>query len=339
MDQSASLLSQVAFANSYATIALSQKLRSDIRTISSAMNLTDEQQDALSTLPVGTAVVRLADEHPEPFLVSIPLCAIREGYVSDEAVRGRMARYSVRSGEENSSQPEGTVITPLPSPDRREKNMNEKQYLVDALTLNDSWKMFHIMAEFVEGFETLPEVYPAVTIFGSARSKHQSNNYKTTVTVARMLAENGYNVISGGGPGIMEAANRGAVEGGGKSVGLHIQLPNEQEPNKYANIRLKYNYFFIRKVMFVKYAVAYIIMPGGFGTLDELFEALTLIQTSRIKYFPIILMDSDYWKGLLDWIKDTMIKEKTISESDFDIFNVVDTPEEAVGIVKRRVVI
>ena len=217
--------------------------------------------------------------------------------------------------------------------------MREKQYLVDALTLDDSWKMFHIMAEFVEGFETLPEVYPAVTIFGSARSKPQSSNYKTTVTVARMLAENGYNVISGGGPGIMEAANRGAVEGGGKSVGLHIQLPNEQEPNKYANIRLKYNYFFIRKVMFVKYAVAYIIMPGGFGTLDELFEALTLIQTTRIKYFPIILMDSNYWKGLLDWIKDTMIKEKTISESDFDIFNVVDTPEEAVGIVKRRVVI
>jgi uncharacterized protein (TIGR00730 family) len=222
---------------------------------------------------------------------------------------------------------------------RGKKDMNEKQYLVDALTLNDSWKMFHIMAEFVEGFETLPEVYPAVTIFGSARSKPQSNNYKTTVTVARMLAENGYNVISGGGPGIMEAANRGAVEGGGKSVGLHIQLPNEQEPNKYANIRLKYNYFFIRKVMFVKYAVAYIIMPGGFGTLDELFESLTLIQTTRIKYFPIILMDSDYWKGLLDWIKETMIKEKTISESDFDIFNVVDTPEEAVGIVKRRVVI
>jgi len=222
---------------------------------------------------------------------------------------------------------------------RGKKDMNEKQYLVDALTLNDSWKMFHIMAEFVEGFETLPEVYPAVTIFGSARSKPQSSNYRTTVTVAKMLAENGYNVISGGGPGIMEAANRGAVEGGGKSVGLHIQLPNEQEPNKYANIRLKYNYFFIRKVMFVKYAVAYIIMPGGFGTLDELFEALTLIQTTRIKYFPIILMDSGYWKGLLDWIKDTMIKEKTISESDFDIFNVVDTPEEAVGIVKRRVVI
>ncbi len=217
--------------------------------------------------------------------------------------------------------------------------MREKQYLIDAMTLNDSWTMFHIMAEFVEGFETLPEVYPAVTIFGTSRSKPQSNIYKTTVTVAKQLAENGFNVISGGGPGIMEAANRGAAEGGAKSVGLHIQLPNEQEANSYADIRLKYNYFFIRKVMFVKYAVAYIIMPGGFGTLDELFEALTLIQTKRIKYFPIILFDSEYWKGLLDWAKNTMLKEKMISEADFEIFNVVDTPEEAVGIIKRRVVI
>ena len=218
-------------------------------------------------------------------------------------------------------------------------NMKEKQYIVDALTLNDSWKMFHIMAEFVDGFETLPEVYPAVTIFGSSRSKPQSNNYRTTVTVARMLAENGFNIISGGGPGIMEAANKGAVEGGAKSVGLHIQLPNEQQPNEYANIKLNYNYFFIRKVMFIKYAVAYIIMPGGFGTLDELFESLTLIQTKRIKYFPIILMNSAYWKGLLDWAKKTMIKENTISETDFDIFNVVDTPEEAIRIIKRRVVL
>lgn len=217
--------------------------------------------------------------------------------------------------------------------------MREKQYVVDALTLNDSWKMFHIMAEFVEGFETLPEVYPAVTIFGSSRSKPQSNNYRTTVKVARLLSENGFNVISGGGPGIMEAANKGAIEGGAKSVGLHIQLPNEQQPNEYADVRLKYNYFFIRKVMFVKYAVAYIIMPGGFGTLDELFEALTLIQTKRIKYFPIILMNSSYWKGLLDWIKKTMIKENTISEADFDIFNVVETPEEAIRIIKRRVVL
>ena len=217
--------------------------------------------------------------------------------------------------------------------------MREKQYLIDDLTLKDSWRMFHIMAEFVEGFETLPEVYPAVTIFGSARAKPESKNYKTTVTIARMLAENGFNVISGGGPGIMEAANKGAAEAGGKSVGLHINLPKEQKANEYANIQLKYDYFFIRKVMFVKYAVAYIIMPGGFGTLDELFEAITLIQTKRIRYFPIILMDSLYWRGLLDWVTETMLKENTISRTDFEIFNVVDSPEEAVGIIKRRVVI
>lgn len=217
--------------------------------------------------------------------------------------------------------------------------MREKQYIVDDMTLNDSWRMFNIMAEFVEGFEVLPEVFPAVSIFGSSRSKSQSVAYKNTVKVARLLAKEGFNVISGGGPGIMEAANKGAAEGGAKSVGLHIQLPQEQEANKYANVRLKYRYFFIRKVMFVKYAVAYIIMPGGFGTLDELFEALTLIQTERIRYFPIILMDSKYWEGLLSWIKGTLIMEDTISKSDFDIFNIVDTPKEAVDIIKRRVVI
>ncbi len=217
--------------------------------------------------------------------------------------------------------------------------MREKQYIVDDMTLNDTWRMFHILAEFVEGFEALPEVFPAVSIFGSSRAKPQSTSYKNTVKVARLLAEQGFNVISGGGPGIMEAANKGADDGGAKSVGLHIQLPQEQKANEYANVRLKYRYFFIRKVMFVKYAVAYVIMPGGFGTLDELFEALTLIQTERIRYFPIILMDSKYWEGLLNWIKDTLVKENTISKSDFEIFNVVDTPEEAVAIIKRRVVI
>ena len=217
--------------------------------------------------------------------------------------------------------------------------MDEKQYLIDDFTLKDSWRMFRFLAEFVEGFEVMPEVHPAVTIFGSSRAKPKSPYYKTTVKVARLLVENGFNVISGGGPGIMEAANKGAAEAGGKSVGLHIQLPNEQKPNKYANVRLGFKYFFIRKVMFVKYAVAYIIIPGGFGTLDELFEALTLIQTKRIKYFPIILMDSQFWNGLLDWIKNTLIKENTVSKSDFDIFNVVDTPEEAVSIIKRTVVV
>jgi uncharacterized protein (TIGR00730 family) len=217
--------------------------------------------------------------------------------------------------------------------------MGEKQYLIDDFTLKDSWRMFRFLAEFVEGFEVMPEVYPAVTIFGSSRAKPKSPSYKTTVKVARLLVENGFNVISGGGPGIMEAANKGAAEAGGKSVGLHIQLPNEQKPNKYANVRLGFKYFFIRKVMFVKYAVAYIIIPGGFGTLDELFEALTLIQTKRIKYFPIILMDSQFWNGLLDWVKNTLIKENKVSKFDFDIFNVVDTPEEAVSIIKKTVIV
>jgi len=195
------------------------------------------------------------------------------------------------------------------------------------------------MAEFVEGFDVMPQVFPAVTIFGSSRIKAQSAVYKTTLEVSRLLVESGFNVISGGGPGVMEAANKGAAQAGGKSVGLHINLPSEQQANEYANVRLNFNYFFIRKVMFIKYAVAYIIMPGGFGTLDELFEALTLIQTKRIKPFPVILMDSEFWNGLLGWIRDTLIKKKTLSKSDLEVFNVVDTAEEAVGIVKRRVIV
>ena len=217
--------------------------------------------------------------------------------------------------------------------------MQERQYVVDDLTLQESWRIFQIMAEFVEGFDVMPQVFPAVTIFGSSRIKPQSAIYKTTTEVSRLLVENGFNVISGGGPGVMEAANKGATQAGGKSVGLHINLPSEQQANEYANVRLNFNYFFIRKVMFVKYAVAYIIMPGGFGTLDELFEALTLIQTKRIRSFPVILMDSEFWNGLLDWIRDTLIKKKTLSKSDLEVFNVVDTAEEAVGIIKRRVIV
>jgi len=217
--------------------------------------------------------------------------------------------------------------------------MNGKQYIIDDITKNDTWRMFNIMAEFVEGFDVLPEVYPAVTIFGSARSHPNSTNYKNTEKTARLLVENNFNVISGGGPGVMEAANKGATEAGGKSVGLHIHLPNEQKPNKYANIRLDFKYFFIRKVMFIKYAVAYIIMPGGFGTLDELFEAITLIQTKRIRAFPVILIGSKYWKGLIDWIKETMVSEKSVSEAELNLLNVVDTPEEAVEKIKSKVIV
>ena len=217
--------------------------------------------------------------------------------------------------------------------------MFERQYIVDDLTIKDTWRIFLIMAEFVEGFEVMPEVFPAVTIFGSARSRHNTVSYKETEKTARLLVQSGFNVISGGGPGIMEAANKGAAMAGGKSVGLRIHLPKEQKANKYANVNLDFKYFFIRKVMFIKYAVAYIIMPGGFGTLDELFESLTLIQTHRIKSFPVILMNSKYWNGLVDWIKGTVLKEKNISKGDLEIFRVVDTPEEAVSIIKRRVIV
>jgi uncharacterized protein (TIGR00730 family) len=217
--------------------------------------------------------------------------------------------------------------------------MREGQYIVDELTKDDTWRMFNIMAEFVEGFDVLPEVYPAVTIFGSSRAHPNSATYKTTEKVARLLVENNFNVISGGGPGVMEAANKGAAEAGGRSVGLHIHLPKEQKANRYANVRLDFKYFFIRKVMFVKYAVAYVIMPGGFGTLDELFEALTLIQTKRIKSFPVVLIDSNYWKGLIDWMRTTLIKKRSIYESDLALLELVDTPEEAIRIIKSRVII
>src|SRR4030043_1781457 len=217
--------------------------------------------------------------------------------------------------------------------------MKEHQYLVDELTIKDTWRMFLILSEFVEGFEAMPEVYPAVSFFGSARVRPNSATYKTTEKLAQLLVKNGFNIVSGGGPGVMEAANKGAAKAGGKSVGLNIHLPKEQKPNKYANIRLDFKYFFIRKVMFVKYAVAYVIMPGGFGTLDELFEAVTLIPTKRIRSFPVILMDSRYWKGLVRWIKETLVKTKFISPPDLDIFHIVDKPEEAVSIIKRRVVV
>ena len=217
--------------------------------------------------------------------------------------------------------------------------MRDMQYPVDELTVQDTWRMFQILAEFVEGFEVMSEVHPAVTIFGSSRTEPDSPVYQATENLAGQLVNNGFNVISGGGPGVMEAANKGASEAGGKSVGLHIHLPKEQQPNPYANVKLDFRYFFIRKVMFVKYAVAYVIMPGGFGTLDELFESFTLIQTNRIRSFPVILMDQEYWKGLIKWLKETLLKHHAISESDLDIFTLVDTPEEAVHIIKKTVVI
>jgi hypothetical protein len=195
------------------------------------------------------------------------------------------------------------------------------------------------MAEFVDGIETLSTVHNAVTIFGSARVKPGDVYYQKAEHLARLLAQNGFSVITGGGPGIMEASNKGASEAGGKSVGMNIRLPFEQKPNPYANIHIDYKYFFIRKVMFVKYAVAYVIWPGGFGTMDEFFEALTLIQTRRIKSFPVILMGSEYWGGLLDWLKNTMLHEKKISPEDLELIQVVDDPEEAVKHIKKYIIV
>ncbi|MBW2607681.1 MAG: TIGR00730 family Rossman fold protein [Deltaproteobacteria bacterium] len=215
----------------------------------------------------------------------------------------------------------------------------EKQFLVDDFKIGESWRLFKIIGEFVEGVDNLHDIGPAVTIFGSARTKPDDPVYKKTERIASLFAKNNFAVITGGGGGVMEAANKGAAEAGGTSIGLNIVLPFEQEPNEYSNLSLDFNYFFIRKVMFVKYAFAYIIMPGGFGTLDELFESVTLVQTRRIKPFPIILVDSDYWSGLKDWITSSLLKESRISPEDVDILQVMDDPEEIVKTVKKMVII
>jgi uncharacterized protein (TIGR00730 family) len=217
--------------------------------------------------------------------------------------------------------------------------VTEKQYLIDAMTVQDSWRLFKIMAELVDGFEGLSEVHPAVSIFGSARSKPGEEVYEKTVTIARKLAEHGFNIITGGGPGIMEAGNKGAKEGGSKSVGLNILLPLEQLPNPYSNIKINFQYFFVRKVMFIKYAQAYVGMPGGFGTLDEISEALTLIQTRRIKPFPVVLVGKDYWGGLVDWIRNTLLANHCISAQDLDLLTVLDDPDEVVNTIKRYVIV
>jgi len=219
------------------------------------------------------------------------------------------------------------------------KPMDEKQYLVDALSIEESWRIFRIMAEFIEAIDALSRIQPAVTIFGSARVKAEDPFYKKAEMLARRLAQKGFSVITGGGPGIMEAANKGAAAGGGKSIGMNIRLPFEQKPNPYANISIEYKYFFVRKVMFVKYAVAYVIFPGGFGTLDELFEALTLIQTKRIKSFPVILIGSEYWGGMIDWLRNTMVKEDKILAEDLDFIKIVDDPEEAVRHIQKFVIV
>ena len=213
----------------------------------------------------------------------------------------------------------------------KEKNWN-------AIKTSDSWQIFKIMSEFVEGFETMSKIGPCVSVFGSARTKSDNKYYQQAEEIGYLLTQKGYGVITGGGPGIMEAANKGANRGEGKSVGLNIELPFEQSANLYIDTDklINFDYFFVRKVMFVKYAQGFIVLPGGVGTLDELFEAITLIQTHKIGKFPIVLVGKTYWDGLIDWIKVVLLdKEKNISKEDLKLINIVETPVEAVEIIEN----
>jgi uncharacterized protein (TIGR00730 family) len=214
----------------------------------------------------------------------------------------------------------------------KNKNIKLKQ---NNFSTEETWRVFRIMAEFVEGFELLSRIGRAVSIFGSSRLKPQDKYYKIAEETSRLLAKEGFAIITGGGPGIMEAANKGAKKAKGISIGLNIQIPSEQKPNDYIDILLDFRYFFVRKVMFVKYAKAFVIMPGGYGTFDELFESLNLVQTKRIEKFPVILVGCEYWNGLIDWLKDAVVKRGCISKSELDIFKIVDTPKEVAEEIKK----
>lgn len=215
----------------------------------------------------------------------------------------------------------------------------DSKYCLENNIMGDSWRMFRIMGEFADGFEGMAAVkVPAVTVFGSARTSPDDKYYKSATEIGKLCVDEGWAVITGGGPGIMEAANKGAHEAGGFSVGLNIDLPHEQSSNPYVNYPLDFKYFFVRKVMLVKYSRGFVCMPGGFGSMDELFESLTLIQTQRIKPFPIVLYGSEFWGGLVDWLRDVMVKNGTIKVQDLDIFTVLDDPQETVEFLKKKIV-
>src|SRR5438105_4461919 len=237
--------------------------------------------------------------------------------------RTTMSQHS--SGSQHKAVTEDERLLASPSRERR------------AFTKTDSWRVLRIMGEFVEGFDTLSDVYNAVTIFGSARTPAEDPFYEKAVETARMLAEQGFPIITGGGPGIMEAANRGCQEGNGLSIGCNIELPFEQGLNPYVERAINFRYFFVRKTMFVKYSTAFVVFPGGFGTMDELFEALTLIQTGKVKHFQVILVGAEYWGGLADWLTERVAGEGKISPEDLKLFLVTDDPKEALGwIVEAR---
>ncbi len=213
--------------------------------------------------------------------------------------------------------------------------MHGADFTKEGFVKEDTWRIFRIMAEFVEGFEVLSEEGKAVSIFGSSRSAPKNKYYKLAEETAYLLAKEGFAIITGGGPGIMEAGNKGARRAKGHSIGLNIQIPMEQKANAYIDTLLDFHYFFVRKVMFVKYAKAFVIMPGGFGTLDEFYEAMNLIQTERIPRFPVVLFGREYWQGMVKWLRDIVLKNGNISPQDMDIFQIADTPKEVVAIIKK----
>jgi len=224
------------------------------------------------------------------------------------------------------------ISSRLGGPTEDERLLDSEPQSFD-FTHSDPWRVFRIMGEFVEGFDTLANIGRAVSIFGSARVPEDHEQYLQAETTARLLTEAGFAVITGGGPGIMEAANKGARESGGLSIGCNIELPFEQGTNQYVEVSINFRYFFVRKTMFVKYSEAFIIFPGGFGTMDELFEALTLIQTGKIRNFPVVLVGTEYWSGMLAWIRETMLLEGKVSTDDLELLVVTDSPEEAVRVI------
>jgi uncharacterized protein (TIGR00730 family) len=217
-----------------------------------------------------------------------------------------------------------------------EKMERRKQYLIDEINLKDAWRLFRILSEFVEGFDNMATVSPAVTFFGSSRVTEGDFAYDTARELARKLAGEECAIVTGGGPGVMEAANRGAREGKGLSIGLNIEIPFEQEPNEYIDKLITFRYFFVRKVIFVKYSMAFIILPGGFGTMDELFEALTLIQTHKIKPFPVFMIGTEYWEGLVSWVKERMLGTDKISPEDLDFLYITDSQDEIIERIRKR---
>lgn len=217
--------------------------------------------------------------------------------------------------------------------DKNKEKYEQQAPLDDSMLTRESWKIFQVMAEFVEGFERLAKIKPSVSIFGSARTPTDDPYYKLAEEIACLLSNAGFSIVSGGGPGIMEAANKGAYNGKSNSIGLNIMLPQEQSGNDYQDISLNFRHFFSRKVMFVKYASAYVVLPGGFGTLDEMAEILTLVQTGKTRRIPIILVGSTFWGGLIDWFKDTLIKEGTIGAEDMDLFKICDDPNDVVDAI------